>query len=477
MANTKISQLPSYTGTAADLRWFVMNNSGETITYKFSGYTSPYRIGDGTDSVVPYNSPPSYAPGQNTWVSVFGNNSPMTPGIGTFVWGRDQKVTNSTTSVLMGDGNTSIGNGYSAMIGGTGNSSDGGVGIAIIGGAQNSTTSSPQWSGIFAGQANQINTGQQWNGILSGNDNQINGGERSSIVGGSTNRLNASFSFIGGNQSGTITGGFGHGLLGGVGNTIDNSNGTSNLNTIVGGYYNKASGNNQTAAIYNSTSSQVLSSNWGTIVGGDTNLVDNSSYSQILGGSNNTINCETAGSERFNTIINGSGNTIFDAADNQTLQTIINSVDTTLQNATERITTIGLSGRTINDAGAGTTYVENLKAFRQVAEGFYDNGTMESGAGPAITINVNNGAKQQVTITGGTNFIYFTGNLTGGRLVLKVINTGVGSINWADNSSYTWRLPALTPTSQPTASATDIFVFESFDNANLWLTTHSENLS
>ena len=50
MANTKISQLPIYSGTAADLRWFVMNDSGETTTYKFSGYTSPL-IGDLGNSI------------------------------------------------------------------------------------------------------------------------------------------------------------------------------------------------------------------------------------------------------------------------------------------------------------------------------------------------------------------------------------------------------------------------------------------
>jgi hypothetical protein len=40
-----ISSLPVYTGTAADLRWFIMNNSGETTTYKYSGYTSGVRPG------------------------------------------------------------------------------------------------------------------------------------------------------------------------------------------------------------------------------------------------------------------------------------------------------------------------------------------------------------------------------------------------------------------------------------------------
>jgi hypothetical protein len=43
MSNLKISQLNTYTGSTPDLRWFVMNNSGETATFKYSGYTSPLR--------------------------------------------------------------------------------------------------------------------------------------------------------------------------------------------------------------------------------------------------------------------------------------------------------------------------------------------------------------------------------------------------------------------------------------------------
>lgn len=39
-----MSTLPVYTGSAADLRWFVMNNSGQTQTFRFSGYTSPFVV-------------------------------------------------------------------------------------------------------------------------------------------------------------------------------------------------------------------------------------------------------------------------------------------------------------------------------------------------------------------------------------------------------------------------------------------------
>ena len=61
MANVKISALPSWTGTAADLRWFVMNNSGQTETFKFSGFTSPFKSGDATNSIIPTYYPSSSA--------------------------------------------------------------------------------------------------------------------------------------------------------------------------------------------------------------------------------------------------------------------------------------------------------------------------------------------------------------------------------------------------------------------------------
>jgi hypothetical protein len=56
MANTKISQFNSWSGTAADLRWFLMNNSGETETFKFSGYTSQLVPGTGANSYKTLNA-------------------------------------------------------------------------------------------------------------------------------------------------------------------------------------------------------------------------------------------------------------------------------------------------------------------------------------------------------------------------------------------------------------------------------------
>ena len=530
MANTKISQLPSWTGSANDLRWFVMNNSGETTTYKFSGYTSPFIVDAGNSIFSTFGTPAVYNPTQCVGSVVIGSEAVAYDDYSTVIgWkaignndiegrcvalGADAQAQGRFTTALGMSTRVSASNatavGYNATA-----SADGSVALG------HTSTASAQ-NAVAIGKG--VSCAGVSSAVIAGSGN-INSGSLSGIFGGLSNTIGANAAFIGGGRFNTVDGsngdssytlgsqyaiaqGVNSGVLGGWGSYVyddgvDEALGWRRSNIIIaspyceigvssntgrnfGGIYSSlfsyirgtAGSGTYVATIIGSSASTINGGvRYSSIIGGDNNLIDNSNNSQILGGSNNTINCETAGNERFNTIINGSGNTIFDAADNQTLQSIINSVNTTLQNGTQRVTAIGLSGRTINDASAGITYVETLKAFSQVVEGFYDNGTMTSGAGPAITINVDNGSKQQVTITGGTNFIYFTGNLTGGRLVLKVINTGTGGINWSDAAPRDWKLPASNPSSQPTHNATDIFVFESFDNASLWLTTHSENLS
>jgi len=51
MSNIKISNLTTWTGTPTDIKWFVMNNAGNTETYKVSGYTAGLVPGTGTDSL------------------------------------------------------------------------------------------------------------------------------------------------------------------------------------------------------------------------------------------------------------------------------------------------------------------------------------------------------------------------------------------------------------------------------------------
>ena len=141
MANTKISALPTWSGTDADSRWFVMNNSGETETFKFSGYTS---------QVIPAN-------GSNSLRSIyFASNNNLSP-----------------YGVLIGGLNTN-------SISSTGNYN------SIIG-AEGSTITAGEDNGIFSSKNTTIGTNASY----------------SSVVGGRTDTANHQFAFSGGGAQDT----------------------------------------------------------------------------------------------------------------------------------------------------------------------------------------------------------------------------------------------------------------------------------
>jgi hypothetical protein len=97
MANTKISQLPSYTGTAADLRWFVMNNSGETETYKYSGYSSQIIPGNPIASIYSIYGTPASLAGTSIYSIVIGDNASALGDYAT-VMGKDAQASNANES-------------------------------------------------------------------------------------------------------------------------------------------------------------------------------------------------------------------------------------------------------------------------------------------------------------------------------------------------------------------------------------------
>jgi hypothetical protein len=201
MANTKISQLPSWTGTAADLRWFVMNNSGETETFKFSGYTSPFKVAAGTK-----NSNNIYD---------------------TIVMG------GSYSAIVGGDSNTSTGS-YGAIIGGQSQFQSANYGI-VIGGYGNNNSS---YAGVVGGYAN-TNGGEV--NIIFGNQ-CVTQGTTGGIIGSLQSRLNGTTvtnkqSFIGGGNTNIITTTLRATILGGQNNTITSSPDSS----IIGGTGNTMS--------------------------------------------------------------------------------------------------------------------------------------------------------------------------------------------------------------------------------------------
>jgi hypothetical protein len=233
MANTKISQLPSYTGSAADLRWFVMNNSGETETYKYSGYTSQLIPGTGGNSYRTLNAigasgTDSLAIGPDTNATffnsiAFGRNVQSTNDFG-FAFGGGSTAS-GFVSLVMGYASIASG-GYSIMIGAEGNSSgsqsiaigrfgnaSGGDSIAI--GA--STSETIQSSIVGAG--NLIRNSQYGN--IFGSNNTINttaGYNNNNIFGGINNNIS-------GNTSGTT-------LIGLSGYTDANINDCTYVNNL-----------------------------------------------------------------------------------------------------------------------------------------------------------------------------------------------------------------------------------------------------
>lgn len=270
-----ISTLPVYTGTAADLRWYVMNNSGETQTFRFSGYSTSITYGSGTDSIKSVNS-----------TGAAGTNS--------IAIGKD---TNAA-----GNGSVNIGNSYGTAIGtdsiaigrhpGLGNS-DGTISIGS--GAYNNTpngiaighSTSAQQSGICIGSNTTRATGLH--SVSLGNTIENNLGAYSIMVGYN----NSCYAPFNGNPYGVVIG---------SGHRVDN---TGYYNTILGGANTTISGASNTF-IGNGvglTSVRegdiIINSSGNTISGTDV-------YKISIGGFSNTI----SGTDREGTLINGNNNTL-----------------------------------------------------------------------------------------------------------------------------------------------------------------------
>ena len=226
MANTKISQLPSYTGSAADIRYFVMNNSGETTTYKFSGYTSQLIPGTGTDSYRTINAvgaagTNSIAIGKGAAAS--GNDSICIGDIGSSI-----SSSAGTNSVIIGKHAQATGN-YQTIIG---NATYGSGNFVISIGSENASYAP---NAIVVGNYSRA-TGTQ--GITIGNNNDRNIGEYSIIL-GNNNRIAEAPNFYGGVYNVVI----------GNNSWINNSVNGIGYNSIIGGFGNYITGTTSGATL------------------------------------------------------------------------------------------------------------------------------------------------------------------------------------------------------------------------------------
>jgi hypothetical protein len=323
MANLKISQLTTYTGSVADQRWFVMNNNGETETFKYQGYSAQVIPADGTESYVSISLPKSYAP--NNYMYVLGNTNAASSGDYSSVWGgRNNKTNNQFGTVVGGYSNTA---GYvcGVFVGGsntiTGNAS------AIIAGESNSVVAST-FAMIGAYNNNTSLSNDVGNTVIGGHSNTLtgNGIQASSMIGGRSNYWNQSDSrdpVIGAPRYG--------------------------LGVLVGGYLNR-------------------------IEGQTTNSSGSHAYPLLLGGTNNIFK----GAEGDDSATSGSSiiNSYSSVMNKSLLSAIIASTGSTVSGRTQAVM-IGTENRTATTNKA--TFVENLVVFNYASLDFADDTAAAAG--------------------------------------------------------------------------------------------------
>ena len=276
MANTKISQLPSWTGTAADLRWFVMNNSGETETYKFSGYTSPYKR-TGVNSVNNLYDTFAVGGALNTIHGGFdnriygGDNSSVIGGTVNYI-----NTVGFNNSIIGGSNNTLGANSAQSTITAAYNNSVQAAIISFIAGTQDNTITSAGYTYVLVGggyntvNATNASAGNAMYSSYFCSDTTINDG---SVIGSSNN-------WFSGSRNCNLVGYGKH-------NHITNSYGSTITNSVVDDtntqWFNK---------IDSSSASTITTSKKSQILGGESNTILNKENVVMVGTSGRTANAD-----------------------------------------------------------------------------------------------------------------------------------------------------------------------------------------
>ena len=276
MANTKISQLPSWTGTAADLRWFVMNNSGENETYKFSGYTSPYKR-TGVNSVNNLYDTFAVGGALNTIHGgldnriYFGDNSSVIGGTVNYI-----NTVGFNNSIIGGSNNTLGANSAQSTITAAYNNSVQAAIISFIAGTQDNTVTSAGYTYVLVGggyntvNATNASAGNAMYSSYFCSDTTIND---SSVIGSSNN-------WFSGSRNCNLVGYGKH-------NHISNSYNSTITNSVVDDtntqWFNK---------IDSSSGSTITTSKKSQIIGGQTNTILNKENVVMVGTSGRTANAD-----------------------------------------------------------------------------------------------------------------------------------------------------------------------------------------
>jgi hypothetical protein len=236
-----------------------MNNSGETETFKFSGYTAPYRWNSSTSGITEVNITKS-----SQFNTRGGTNTETANSYSNFVVGTGNTIGNSTAQhVVFGEGNTATGGGNS-------------VGSFTFGRNNTITNANNRWGAAF-GNGNYVGgvTGYAFG------DNNLNNGLYAFVV-GENNVCAGEDNFVAGNGNRVITN---YNYSVGVDNDIE-----------AGNYNGMFGGNNM----------RNNSGSYNGFLGGISNTNNTSSYGGFIGGSGNTI----TGTGSRNVIVGGLGNTI-----------------------------------------------------------------------------------------------------------------------------------------------------------------------
>jgi hypothetical protein len=175
-----------------------MNNSGETETYKYSGYSGQLIKGTGASG---YRTPTSLANGNNA-ISI---GTADASGANDIMIGSGANFTASNNSIGIGRSLYMLGSPYSINIG-EGNANQGSYTICIGSTYGGKTTRSMAEAAITIGNGNQNNEG--YRGVILGNLNGIAAGTNYNVIIGNNHRVDSgSYNTIIGGANNNISGG------------------------------------------------------------------------------------------------------------------------------------------------------------------------------------------------------------------------------------------------------------------------------
>ena len=305
-----ISSLPVYTGSASDLRWFIMNNSGETQTFRYSGYNTSITYGLGINSIQSTNA--TQATGARAIAIGYGASS---TGDDSVCIGDVTGNNIGTRSVSIGKhgqvaGNSVIAIGSGAYVSGTDSIAIGSETAAYNGGIVlgGNTSRATSIGCVTIGNSNERNLGAGYSSIM-GYGNKV--GDAPNYNPGPYNNIISSFSVINGDNStigyNSIFGGS-HNYITGTtsGATLINTSGLTSVGTgdiVINSFGNTITGTGEHKQLYGGFGNTISGSGtFGTIINGNSNSITGGINNSILGGQSNT-NSSTRG-----TILGGINN-------------------------------------------------------------------------------------------------------------------------------------------------------------------------